>query len=73
MEGIVWSVLGLAFVGWLFWRTLRAKQDEDVHEKISNPLSFSGTVPRFLFSKDDTKGPLTYDVRIRSKAAPPKG
>ncbi len=70
---VLWSVLAAAFVVWLFWRTMRAKQMEDAHERIDSPFSFSRTVPRFLYSKEDTHGPLTYDVRIRSKAAPPKG
>jgi hypothetical protein len=72
MEAI-WPAVGLAVVWWLFWRALHRERRDQAHDKMSDPLSFHRTVPRFLFSKEDTAGPLTYDVRIRSKAAPPKG
>ena len=69
-----WLVLGLAVVVWmLFWRSARLRREAEAHNKVNDPLSFHSTVPRFLFSMEDTAGPLTYDVRIKSKASPPKG
>ena len=74
MGGIIWYLTGLAVASWVFWKVLHRKRSDKERDQLNDPLSFSRTAPRFLFSRDDvTAGPLTYDVHRRSsKAASPK-